>query len=469
MLDARPRRPVREAERRTVNIRRYGEVIRRRWKAIVACTLLIVLATVIGLAYAKPTYSSSVEMFVTTPGRGSTQAYEGSLFSAQRVTSYAKLAKGQQLARDVVSQLGLAMSPKDLADRVSVDVPTNTVILDIAVTDRRPVQAQRIAQTFAERLAATVATLETPASGTSAAVRLTIVDPANRPTTPISPKPLRDLGLALAIGLALGLGLAFIRDMLDSSLRTPEDVSAATGVSVLATVHEKPHWRKNSSFSTSLATGPEGEVFRILRTSLQFADTNHDSHVFTITSPLRSEGKTTTARNLGSAYAQAGYQVLLLDADLRHPHPGDNPGLPDVVGLTGVLVDGVQLEEAVQHGLAPNLTVLPSGATPSNPSELLQSAAMVDLLEQARKTYDTVIIDSPPLLPVTDAAVLAAQSDGALLVLHYGKTTRGDLRAAVQRLGAVEAKILGAVLNRVPKRNHGGRNFEYTDNLKTGH
>lgn len=429
---------------------------------VLGCTLAVVLLAAIRTMLATPIYASSVELFVTTPARGSSQAYEGSLLSAQRVASYARLATSQQLARDVVRELGLATKPEDLAKRVTADVPTNTVILDISVTDTDPARAQRIASTFAERLTATVTKLETSASGTSAAVRLTVVDPARRPDEPISPQPLRDLGLAVAVGLALGLGGAFLRELLDSSVRDPEDVAEMTGVPVLANVPDDYAWAKESLLAPLHARRPAGEAFHVLRTGLQFVQGERDNRVMTVTSTVGSEGKTTTATHLAVAFAQAGHQVLLIDADLRHPGLSNYLEFGDTAGLIAVLIEGIRLEDAVQQGPVPNLGVLTSGGLPTNPSELLQATVMGDLLTLARKTYDKVIIDSPPLLPVADAVVLAAQSDGALLVSRYGKTTRDHLRRAVERLAAVDANILGAVLNRVPKRDEAVRSFAHT-------
>jgi tyrosine-protein kinase len=230
-------------------------------------------------------------------------------------------------------------------------------------------------------------------------------------------------------------------------------------------------WADASWRSPLHARGAAWDTFRILRTNLQWVDVNQDSHVITVTSPLHSEGKTTTATNLAVAFAQAGHQVLLIDADLRHPGLNNYLESGDAAGLTAVLIEGVGLEDAVRQGPMPNLGILPSGGLPPNPSELLQSSAMVNVLAHAHKTYDKVIIDSPPLLPVADAAVLAAQSDGALLVSRYGKTTRDQLRRSVERLAAVDANLVGAVLNRVPRRDDVVRSFadtrKHADDSKT--
>ena len=173
----------------------------------------------------------------------------------------------------------------------------------------------------------------------------------------------------------------------------------------------------------------------MLRTNLQFVDVDKDSKVFVVTSSLPAEGKTTTATNMAITLAQAGQRVLLIEADLRRPKVAENLRLETAVGLTTVLVGKIGLEDAIQeYAAVPNLSVLTSGAIPPNPAELLQSQAMAEVLVQLRKTFDVVIVDAPPLLPVTDAALLTAQSDGALLVVRHGKTTKEQVKHSMERL-----------------------------------
>jgi capsular exopolysaccharide synthesis family protein len=159
--------------------------------------------------------------------------------------------------------------------------------------------------------------------------------------------------------------------------------------------------------------------------------------------------------------AQAGQKVLLVEGDLRRPKIADNLQLETAVGLTTVLVGRIELEDAIQEHAVPNLSVLTSGAIPPNPSELLQSQSMKDVLSHLRKEYDVIVIDAPPLLPVTDAALIAAQSDGALVVVRHSKTTKDQLRHAVERLEAVDARALGVVLNMVPQRRASDSYYGY--------
>ena len=189
----------------------------------------------------------------------------------------------------------------------------------------------------------------------------------------------------------------------------------------------------------------------MLRTNLKFADLDGDPRVFVITSSLAGEGKTSTAIGLAAAVSQAGNNVLLVDGDLRHPSLADALDLESSVGLTTVLVGRNSLSETIQHHAGTGLQVLTSGPIPPNPTEILQSKAAGALFSEARETYDIVIIDSPPLLPVADAAILAVEADGALLVTRHGKTHRQNLELARARLEAVGARLFGAVLNMAPR------------------
>jgi capsular exopolysaccharide synthesis family protein len=203
------------------------------------------------------------------------------------------------------------------------------------------------------------------------------------------------------------------------------------------------------------------EAFRVLRTNLQFVNVDSPSKVFVVTSSLPEEGKTTTSCNLAVALAQAGQRVLLLEGDLRRPKISEHLNVEEAVGLTTVLVGRIGLADAVQPSGVPGLDVLPSGATPPNPSELLQSNAMHDVMDRLRKDYDVIVVDAPPLLPVTDAALLTAQSDGALLVIRHGKTTKDQVQHAAERLEAVDGRLVGAVLNMVPRRRSGDTYYGY--------
>ncbi len=292
-----------------------------------------------------------------------------------------------------------------------------------------------------------------------------LVTPAQTPTAPSSPKPAQDALLGLAAGLALGLGAAFLRDSLDDRLTSKEATEQAGGAPVLAMTPEVTTWRRHKPLVVSVAdpTSPAAESYRSLRTSLQFARQGQQLRCIVVTSPGINEGKTSTLANLGVVFAQAGERVVLVSGDLRRPRIGQFFGLDEQVGLTNVLLGQRTLEETLVPvpGFG-RLTLLPAGPVPPNPAELLDNAH--EVFARLRHHFDLVLIDSPPVLPVTDPAILARHADATLLLAAAGQTRRADLRRAAEKLDQVNATILGVVLNKVTRQTE--RNYGYTYSYK---
>lgn len=323
--------------------------------------------------------------------------------------------------------------------------PTTTVAADVA-TRRASLQQQQAL--FRQKLDE----LQVDAALKSGGAQL--VTPAAAPTSPIRPTPLRNAIVALAVGLMLGVGLAFLREYLDDSLTGKDEVErAAPGVPVLGLIPELKTWKDHEAavlVSIAEPHSPAAEAYRGLRTSVQFLGLDRSIKIIQMTSPSQAEGKSTTIANLAVGLAGAGQRVVLVDADLRRPRIHEFFGLSHDVGLTSILVGDSQLAGALQHvpGV-PRLYLLPSGPIPPNPSEMLGSERMADLLKSLAEHADVVLIDCPPVLPVTDARVLSHRIDATLLVVSAGATKQAQLRRAVELLGQVEAPLLGTVINGV--------------------
>jgi len=446
-------------KRGTVELRDYLRVVRRRWRLIATC--LVVVVAVAGLVTYRttPQYESKARLFVSTTDQSTSDAYQGGLFSIQRVSSYADLASGRELASRVIADLHLDMDAATLAKKITATVVPDTVILEISATDPDPAQAQAIARATSTELRDFVSQLETPPGQTNAPIKATIVDSADLPVAPVSPQPLRNMGLALVLGLLLGLGLAVLRELLDTTVKGAGDVAEVTETPVLGGIQFDSEAPKNPLISALSSHSPRVEAFRILRTNLQFIDVDRDKKVFVVTSSVPGEGKTSTASNTALALQTAGQRTLLIDADLRRPQLAGLFDLEGSVGLTSVLLGRISLDEAIQEHTTSGLHVLTSGSLPPNPAELLQSQAMHELLKSVQDDYDVIVLDAPPLLPVTDAALVAAQADGAIVVVHQGRTTRDQLSHSMSRLSAVGARPLGVALNMVPARRRNGYGY----------
>lgn len=308
-----------------------------------------------------------------------------------------------------------------------------------------------------------------------------VVEPAEPPAAPIAPRPSRDIALAGILGVLLGAGLAFLREQLDDRIRSRDELEELVDLPVLGEVPTSESVRARSVSAISDPTGVVAEAIRAVRTSIQFREVERPLHTMVVTSPGPDEGKSVVAANVAAVYAQAGYSVVLVSSDLRRPSlerafglDERAPGLTDVLAAIvpgrerdGLRHDGTvdssppasvaaELDLALVQTGVPGLLVLPAGTTPPNPSELLASPAMRHVLEALRSRADLVVLDTPPVLAVTDAAVLAARADGVVFVCALRLTSRGGLRRALAALGAEPVRVLGVVVNRSEiGRRHG--------------
>ena len=436
----------------------YLKLVRRRWVSIALITILLGgLAAAYTFTQTKQ-YASSAKLFVSTTSADANDAgtiNAGGQFSVARVQSYAGLVTSRQLAATVIQELDLSVAPEDLAKEVTASVALNTVNLTLTVTNPDPHRAQQIAQAYAEALTDLVRQLETPPGKNQAPIKATIVDNASYSDMAVAPKSIRNCALGAVLGLLIGFGIAVLRETLDTRVRSVEDVVAIADKPVLAAIGFDSATKDRQLITDLASHAPRVEAFRVMRTNLQFIDVDSEHKLFVVTSAVPGEGKTTTSLNLAISLAQAGVSTLLIEGDLRRPRAARALGLDSAIGVTSVLVGKVKLAEALQDHASSGLSFLASGPVPPNPAELLQSKAMGELLTAVRSQFDVVLIDAPPLLPVTDAALIARQADGALLVVRHGRTTREQVRGSSERLAHVDAEIVGIVMNMTPAKGRG--------------
>ncbi|GAA1859990.1 polysaccharide biosynthesis tyrosine autokinase [Myceligenerans crystallogenes] len=428
----------------------YLGVLRKYWMTITATTVLAVVLAVLATVLATPRYQASSQVFVSVRGgEDSVNAMvAGRNFSAEQVTSYTEIVTSPRVLEPVIEDLGLADTPMSLASRVRAERPKNTVLINIVASDASPSVAAAVANGIAASLAKVVPDLETEVGSDRSPVEISTIREAAIPGAPVSPQPALNVVLGLLAGLVLGVGIAVVRDLLDTRIRTAADVEAITGSSVIGSIPFEEHTRSQPLIVSESPQSPRAEAFRRLRTNLQFLEVGSSSRCFVVVSALPGEGKSTTSINLAITLADAGQRVAVVDGDLRRPSVSRYLGLEGSVGLTTVLIGKVALEDAVQPWGTENLHVLPSGQIPPNPSELLGSAQMVRTIEQLTQAYDVVLIDSAPLLPVTDGAILAKMTGGAILVVGAGVAHKAHVTEAAGALRTVDADLVGTVLNR---------------------
>ena len=431
----------------------YIRILRKSW-------LIIVLATVLGVGVAAaysltrtPEYEAQSTVFVSSQAGGTiAELQQGSSFTQSRVTTYTNLVTTPIVMNPVIAALGLGTTADELSEQVTASSPLNTTLITITVTDADPVRAADIANALGASLTSAVEKIETPKGSDTSPVQPHPRQgrPARR-SRPSSPNVPLNLALGALVGLAIGIGIAVLRAVLDTRIRTPRDVELVTDRPLIGAIAFDPKAKDRPLIVHADPLSPRAESFRALRTNLQFLDMGGRAS-FVITSSLPSEGKSTTAINLAIALADAGKRVALLDADLRKPKVADYLGIEGGVGLTDVLIGRARVGDVMLPWGQRSLYVLPAGKIPPNPSELLGSKQMHTLLEVLERDFDVVLCDAPPLLPVTDAAILAKATSGAIVVVSAGHTNRHQLTGAVEALETVGAKIAGLVLSMVPTR-----------------
>jgi capsular exopolysaccharide synthesis family protein len=461
----------------SVDVSDYLRVLRKRWKLITLCILLAVAAATAASLLPKPVYRAQAQLFVSTTQAASDAASglnQGGQFAQQRVKSYADVINSPQVTQQVIQRLGLNLTPRQLAKKLSADAPLDTVLINVNATDTSPARARDIANAVAERFTNVATDLETPAGGGPSPVKVSVVRAADLPPSPVSPRKKLNIALGLLVGLAVGVGFAVLRETLDTSVKSVGDVQAILGLATLGVIGFDPRTPKHPLVVQDKPDSPRAEAFRQLRTNLQFVDIDHSPRSIVVTSSLPEEGKSTTTCNLAIALAQAGLNVVLVEGDLRRPRLAEYLGIEGAVGVTDVLIGRAALEDVLQPWGSRGLEVLASGPTPPNPSELLGSHQMQQLIADLEELADLVLIDAPPLLPVTDAAVLSKVTSGAILVVRSGRTRREQVHRALETLQAVDAHVFGVVLNMAPTKGPDAYRYGYggyggyTDKSKKG-
>ncbi|BFM23113.1 polysaccharide biosynthesis tyrosine autokinase [Microbacterium sp. che218] len=430
----------------------YIRILRKNAVLVLGTVLLGLAAAIVFTATRTPIFESSSTVFVSTQA-GSTTAelQQGSIFTQARINTYIALVKTPAVLDPVIGELNLDSSADGLANQISSSAAPNSTLITVTVSDPSSQQAAEIANSIAESLSTVVPQLEPEADDGSSSVRLSRVRDAQPATTASSPNTALNIALGLLLGAVVGLLSAFLRSALDTRIRAPREAEQITKAPNMGAIAFDTKARERPLIVHVDPLSPRAESFRALRTNLQFLDMGGRSS-FVVTSSIPSEGKSTTTINLAIALADAGKRVALIDTDLRKPKVAEYLGIEGGAGLTDVLIGRAQVNEVMLPWGNRSLYVLPAGKIPPNPSELLGSSHMSLLLEMLEREFDVVLCDAPPLLPVTDAAILARATSGALMVVAAGKTTKHQLTGATEALNTVGAKLAGFVMSMVPTR-----------------
>lgn len=461
-----------------------------------------------------PVYQATTRLLVSVPSTiGGVDP--SAMVTTQTMTStYSEMLLDRPVLQGVIDQLKLQTTPDELKKSIKVDIVINTQLLVVSVENTNPARAadianemateftDRIRELQAQRFAASrdgltnqVIDIEKQITNTNYQIsyatdpstlqqlqaRLTqyqtiystlvttyeqvrlaeeqtstnvvVSEPANIPTIPVIPKTAQNTLLSFIVVMLLATGMLFAHDALDDTIKNPEEIRKKFKLPILGVidVHEVT---KDKPITAAEPRSPTAEAFRSLRTNITFASVDRPLRRILVTSPMPADGKTTVVCNLGVVLAQGEKKTLLIDADLRRPSIQTQFGLPNRVGLTDMFVRPLEAFSIVtQSDTAPRLAIITSGNLPPNPSELLSSKMMSELLDRLNQVFDVIVIDSPPVLTVTDAVALAPTMDGVILVIKPGVTKLSVFQQALEQLHSVGAHVLGVVLNGVEPTN----------------
>jgi capsular exopolysaccharide synthesis family protein len=482
------------------------------WLLILA-TLLSAVAAYLVSKRMTPVYEATTTLLISQATNNQTTDYNSVLTSERLASTYAEMMTKRPVLEAVIQKLSLPVDVVELGKAVSVQPVNNTQLIDVKVEDTSParaadtanalytvfseqnqaLQSSRFAsskdslssqlaqmdqqiqdtnaklaalgttsadqaerdrletalaqyrQTYASLLQSFETVRVAEAQATSNVVQ---VEPAVPPEKPVRPRTLVNTALAGIVGLMLAVGVVFLIEALDDTLN-PDSVARQLGLPVLGLIA-----RHDSEDGSPVVAGqprsPVAEAFRSLRTNIQFASVDRELHTLLITSPSPSDGKSTVVANLGAALAQSGRKVAVVEADLRRPVVHKKLGLPNLQGMSALFVQPkISLNGALQETGIQNLCALTSGDIPPNPAELLGSEKMSEILRQVGTQVDIIVMDTPPVMAVTDATVLSTRVDGVLLVVKPGTTKLAAARQAVEQLQRVGANVLGVVLNEI--------------------
>nr|NLI50364.1 polysaccharide biosynthesis tyrosine autokinase [Propionibacterium sp.] len=438
------------------------------WRLIKHNVLVLVAATFIGVLLAagysltQPRlYAATSTGYVVATPAAASGAAPGTDPAVQKANTYIPIVQSRGVAERIAKELQLSESSSSIGASLSAWVVPDSLLLKITAVSTSPERARAVADAAIRATSAEAARLDTMAlDGTSSGnseIGLVLIEAAVTPSTPVSPDWRRNLLAGLGGGLLVGLAIGFVRRALDNRVRHSDEVESLTGAGVLGVIPI------TSSLAGKAGDGDLGiasEALRQLRTNLRFVNVDQPPRSIVVTSANPGEGKSTVSSALARLLAESGQPTILVDADLRRPAQAKLFERDGLVGLTQVLAGDLPAASALEESGTDGLQLLLAGRIPPNPSELVGSQRMHRLIEELSQEH-TVIIDAPPLLPVTDAGLLTAASDGAILVLKVGKTYKEQVALAVRMLGRVGGKMLGSVMNMAPERGLGSVIYGY--------
>lgn len=436
-----------------MELTRYLSVARRWWWLLVLTAILGGGTAYLASSMVTPTYSATTTLLVVQQQEAGTVGLADLQASERLANTFTELVTVRPVLESAISRAELSMTPEELEARLSVTSPPTTQLLEITAEASNPEAARDLANIVAE----TFIDSNQSALGNRPGI-VTIVERAEGPLAPSAPNVALNSIVGAFLAFAAAGAIVTVRDYLDDTVKDDTSVAELTGLPVVGYVSQ---FARPSKASDALKAGiapqsREAEAYRSMRTNITFSLGNDGgARRLLLTSPGPGEGKSTTAANLAVVFGLAGARVVLIDADLRRPTQHRLLGVPNTSGLTNLLASvDASSEDAIHRTAYQRVWLVPSGPIPANPSELLGSGRMTQVLAQLERNFDIVILDAPPVLAVTDPALLSRLVSASVVVVQQGKTRSSELKSSVQRLAVAGRPIAGVVINRVSNAEH---------------
>lgn len=437
------------------------KVIAKRWKLIILLPVFAVLVSaLVSLYVLTPQYTASTTLMVTRPVDTGQILYQDIQVSRQLVATYREIVHSRRVLDIVIANLSLPYNIADLREKVDVQSVRDTELITVDVTDPDPVMARDIANEVASAFMGQIIEI-------MQVENVSVVDEAITPGSPVSPRVSLNLAVAFVVGLMAALGLAFLIEYMDRTVKEPADVQNQLNLPVIGII---PRVDGEKLFTVSEPRSPSSEAFRTLRTNIHYSSIDQQVKRILVAGANPACGKSTITANLGVTLARSGASVLIVDADLRKPTLHTFFGINSEPGLSNLIFsEDFDLDEVMHNRGHKKLMVLPSGPIPPYPAEMLASERMKKLNTTFSERFDYVIYDSPPVIAVTDAALISKLVDGTLLVLDYGRVKWDEAAGALEHLNKVQANIIGVIINAMPisKAYYNGYQYYYTSDIPT--
>lgn len=409
-------------------------------------------------------YASTATGYVIVgDGAGIGDVISGSTAAKEKASAYLAFVNSGPVADEIVAaNPDLNLTRGQVQGNLTATVDADSALIRVSATGNTPQAAQALANSSLEAVAKVANSLEG-----SSTVRVIPLEDATVSSTPVSPDTKKLTGMGAIAGFTLVLAVIFLRRTIDTKLRTREDATKATDAGVLGVLPLSDELTEENILHSD-SDHVSQEAIRQMRTNLRFVNVDNPPKSLIVTSAEPGEGKSTVSTSIARALADAGEPVIIIDADLRRSTIAKKFKIDSKVGLTQVLADQVELADAVRQFEDTQLFILPAGRIPPNPSELLGSDKMRQLIAELSGEF-TVIVDVPPVLPVTDATLLSTAVDGVVLVGSVGKTRKENLAEAAANLRKVSANLLGVVINRAPRTGLGNSYYGFAYSSAAGY